>query len=140
MDWENIKPVEKILTEGTGINGRLEVAIRCDQNAYVDGERLAAPDALKLPLLQYTKQGDLHLNRKVANLVEKDCSTVGRFKASDAPLQGPGEGAFLMAKKLGCNQRRRNSSTVHANECPRRTIRSFVNRTSNQFLSGSGFT
>src|SRR5579864_4266929 len=140
MDRENIKSVEKILTEGTGIDCRLQVAVRCNQHAHVDGERLAAPDAFKLSLLQHTKQGDLHLNGKVANLIEKNCSTVGRLKASNAPLQGPGEGAFLMAKKLRCNQRRRNSSTVHADECSRCTIRSFVNRTSNQFLSGSGFT
>src|SRR5580658_2316273 len=140
MDWKNIKSVEEILTERTGIDCRLQVAIRRGQHAYVDGERLAAPDAFKLSLLQHTKQGDLHLHGEVANLIEKNCSPVGRLKASDASLQRPGEGAFLMAKKLGCNQRRRYSSTVHADECSRRTIRSFVNGTSNQFLSGSSFT
>src|ERR1700730_11405583 len=140
MDWKNIKSVEEILTERTGIDCRLQLAIRCDQHAYVDGERLAAPDAFKPSLLQHTKQGDLHLNGKVANLIEKNGSSVGRLKASNAPLQGPGEGAFLMAKKLGCNQRRRYSTTVHADERSRRTIRSFVNCTSNQFLSGPGIT
>src|ERR1700683_3492884 len=140
MDWKNIKSVEEILTERTGMDCRLQIAVRCDQHAYVDGKRLTAPNAFKLSLLQHTKQGDLHLDGKVANLIEKNSSTVGRLKASNAPLQGSGEGAFLMAKKLGCNQRRRNSSAVHADECPRRTTRSFVNRTSNQFLSGPRFT
>jgi hypothetical protein len=86
VDWENIKSVEEILTERTRIDCRLEVAVRCDQYAYVDGERLTAPDAFKLSLLQYTKQGDLHLDGKVANLIEKNGSSVGRFKASNAPL------------------------------------------------------
>src|ERR1700722_11170623 len=116
MDWKNIKSIEEILTERTGIDCRLQVAIRCDEHAYVDGERLTAPDAFKLSLLQHAEQGDLCLDGKVANLIEKNCSTVGRLKASNAPLQGPGEGAFLMAKKLGRNQRRRNSPTVHADE------------------------
>jgi hypothetical protein len=31
MDWKNIKSVEEILTERTGIDCRLQVAIRCDQ-------------------------------------------------------------------------------------------------------------
>src|SRR6266851_6438594 len=140
MDWKNIKSVEEILTERTGIDCRLQVAVRCDQHAYVDGERLTAPDAFKLPLLQHAEQGDLRLDGKVANLIEENGSTVGRFKASDAPLQRPGEGAFLMAKKLGRNQRRRNRRAVHADERPRRTIRSSMNRASNQFLSGPGFT
>src|ERR1700732_4839867 len=116
MDWKNIKSVEEILTERTGIDCRLQVAVGCDQHAYVDGERLADTDAFILSLTQHTKQDDLHLKGKVSNLIEKNGSTVGRLKASNPPLQGPGEGAFLMAKKLGCNQRRRNSPTVHADE------------------------
>jgi hypothetical protein len=86
MDWKNIKSVEEILTERTRIDRRLEIAVRCGQHAYVDGERLTAPDAFKLSLLQHTKQGDLHLDGKVANLIEKNGSSVGRFKASNAPL------------------------------------------------------
>src|SRR6202035_5579251 len=113
MDWKNIKSVEEILTERTGIDCRLQVAVRCDQHAYVNGERLAAPDAFKLPLLQHTKQSDLHLDGKVANLVEKNGSSVGRFKASNAPLQGPGERPSLMAKKLRCNQRGQISPQVN---------------------------
>ena len=106
MDWKNIKSIEEILTERTGIDCRLQVAVRCDQHAYIDGERLTAPDAFKLSLLQHAKQGDLRLDGKVANLIEKNGSTVGCFKASNAPLECPGEGAFLMAEKFGGNQRR----------------------------------
>src|ERR1700722_1981916 len=105
MDWKNIKSVEEILTERTGIDCRLQGAVRCDQHAYVDGERLAAPDAFKLSLLQHTKQGDLHLNGKVANLIEKNCSTVGRLKASNAPLQRSCERALLVPKEFRSNQR-----------------------------------
>jgi len=47
---------------------------------------LTAPDAFKLPLLQHEEQGDLCLDGKVANLIEKNGSSVGRFKASNAPL------------------------------------------------------
>jgi hypothetical protein len=86
MDWKNIKSVEEILMERTGIDCRLQVAIRCDQHAYVDGARLTAPDAFKLSLLQHTKEGDLHLDGKVANLVKKDSTSVGRFKAPNALL------------------------------------------------------
>src|ERR1700680_4580285 len=116
MDWKNIKSVEEILTERTGIDCNIQVEVRCGQHSYVDGERLTASDAFKLSFLQHTKQRDLHLDGKVANFIEKNGSSVGRFKASNASLQGPGERAFLMAKKLRCNQRRRNSPAVHADE------------------------
>ena len=86
MDWKNIKSVEEILTERAGIDRRLQVAVRCDQHAYVDGERLTAPDAFKLSLLQHAKQGDLRLDGKVANLIQEYRAAIRRFKASNAPL------------------------------------------------------
>src|ERR1700720_1782516 len=106
MDRKNIESVEEILTEGTGIDCRLQVAVRCGQHAHVHGERLTAADAFKLPLLQHAEQGDLRLDGKVANLIQKNGSSVGSFEASNAPLYCPGEGAFLVAKKFGRNQRR----------------------------------
>ena len=106
MDWENIKSVEKILTERTGIDGRFQVAVGCRQHPHVDGKCLAAPDAFKFMLLQHAKQGDLRFHGKIANLIQEDRSTVGRFKASNAPLQCPGEGTFLVPEKLGQDQRR----------------------------------
>ena len=86
MDWKDIKSVEEILTERRGIDRRLQIAVRSDQHAHVDGKRLTAPDAFKLSLLQHAEQGDLHLDGKVANLIQKNGSAVGRFKASNAPL------------------------------------------------------
>ena len=86
MDRKNIKSVEEILTKRAGVDCRLQVAVRCDEHAHVDGKRLTAPDTFKLSLLQHAEQGDLRLDGKVANLIQEYRAAIRRFKASNAPL------------------------------------------------------
>src|ERR1700688_73537 len=77
---------------------------------------------------------------RITDLVQEDRSTICRFKTPRAPLQSAGECAFLVSEQLGRNERVRNRRTVHGYEYSRRTIRAFMNRTRDQFLSGSGLT
>ena len=42
--------------------------------------------------------------RQLADLVEEDRPAVGELEAPLAPLQGPGEGAPLVAEQLGLDQ------------------------------------
>src|SRR5216683_1436191 len=61
MDWKYIESVEEILPEGTGIDSRFQIAVRCGQHPHIDGKRHAAADAFKLPLLEHAKQSDLRI-------------------------------------------------------------------------------
>ena len=86
MSWRNVPAA----------NGGLQVAIRRGDDTNIHRDRLAAPDAFEFPLLKNSQQSDLRLQRKLANLVQKDRSAVGRFKTAEAPLQRAGEGALFM--------------------------------------------
>jgi hypothetical protein len=64
-----------------------------------------------------------------------------RRSLQNAPLEvaAPGEGLPFVPKQLGRDQRPGNRRTIHADECPRRTVRLRVNGTREQFLPGAGF-
>lgn len=50
MNWKDIKSVEEVLTKGLGIDGRLQIAVRCDEHPNVNGKWLTAADAFKFAL------------------------------------------------------------------------------------------
>ena len=81
----------------------------------------------------------MRIERNLANLVEKDRAGMRELEAAASLLDGARECAFLVAKELRGNQRRRNRRTVHADECAGRPARVLVDGSCDQFLPGSGF-
>src|SRR5580693_5681656 len=79
---ENVKPIKKVLAERTGSNGSFQVAVRCRKHSHVDGNRLAAHDPLEFSFLEHPQQGNLYLGREVADLVQKNSSTLGGLEAT----------------------------------------------------------
>src|SRR5882762_1101157 len=98
---EHVEAVEQILTEGAFSHGCTQVPIRCRENAYVNRNCLAPSHSFEFTVLENSQQGNLCLWRKFAHFIEEQGSAVGRFKASQTPLKGSGEGASFMAEELG---------------------------------------
>jgi hypothetical protein len=96
LDGEDIQSIPEVLAEGASRHSRWQVAVRGRQYAHIHRNRLVAADPFKFPLLQHAQERDLRLSREVADLVQEDGATMGRFKATQPPLQRPGEGAFLV--------------------------------------------
>jgi hypothetical protein len=96
---------------------------------------LAAADALEFPFLQHSQESELSFARQVADLVQKNRTTVGQLEAAEAPLQCAGESAFLVSEQFRSDERLRDRRAIDANECPRRTIRPLVNRARDQLLA-----
>src|SRR5436309_6064224 len=99
----HIKPEEQILPESVLPNFLLEILIRRGNKADVYGNRPAAADPFDFPFLKDTKQLGLGREAKVADLVEKQSSTVCRFDPSRAPLHSRRH-AFLDSEQLTFDQ------------------------------------
>ena len=69
----------EVLAEAAVGDHRLEVLVRRADDARVDGDRLAAADALDHPLLQEAQQLDLQRQRNVADLVEEQRAALGQL-------------------------------------------------------------
>src|SRR2546426_8040302 len=102
--WENVQPIEKVLTKRTIRYGVLQVAVGRGQYRYISRYRLNAPDALDFPLLEDSEKCNLGFGREIADLVEEYRSSVSRLKTSDALLYRSCEGAFFVSEQLGGNQ------------------------------------
>jgi hypothetical protein len=83
--------------------------------------------AFEFSLLQHAQKRDLGLRREIADLVQKDGPAVCPFKASQMPLSRSSEGASLVSKQFGGDQRRWNRGAVYPNEWPSRPMGAFMN-------------
>ena len=100
-DRKYIQSVEEVLPECTRLDCTSQITVRRRYHSHIHLERLSAPNALELPLLEHSQQCDLRFHGKLADLVEKDRTVVRCFKATHAPLQSAGECAFLVSEQFG---------------------------------------
>ncbi len=72
LDANDVEAVVEVLTEGPGADLLLDVPVGRRQDAHVDGDLVARPDAAHLAFLEDAKQ--LHLERRgqLTDLVEED--------------------------------------------------------------------
>src|SRR4051794_10420791 len=99
---------------------------------------MTAANAFDLPFLQHAQQRDLRLGWQLADFVEEDRPAIGCLEPSKPALQRACEGAFLVSKQLGRDERRRNRRAVHADERSGRTARALVKGACDELFAGSG--
>src|SRR5207245_4785837 len=99
-----------------------------------------ASDPLARSFRRHPEHGDLGFRRQLADLVEEDRSAVSCLETPDPPLHRAGEGSFLVAEQLGCNERGRDGGAIHADECPARTLGVLVNRPGDELLARTRLT
>src|SRR5229473_1712153 len=109
------------------------------QHSYVNGNWPVTADAFDLTFLQHSQQCDLDFRGQVAYFVQENRPAIRRFKTAQAPLRRTGEGALLMTKELGSNQRCGDCGAIHTNKCPFPAVGSLVDGARDQLLSCAGF-
>src|SRR5260221_6428082 len=73
------QPVVQVLAEGAGGDHRIEILVGRADDARVDGNRLAATDALDHPFLEETQELDLERQGNVANLIEEQSAALRKL-------------------------------------------------------------
>jgi hypothetical protein len=102
--------------------------------------RASTAQALELLFLKNTQEFGLQAGRNISHLVQKEGSFVGHFEATNLLRDGAGKSAFLVAKKLAFQKIERNSSAIQLCERASTTRAEIVNRASDEFLTGTGFS
>ena len=97
---ENVQAEVEISAKGLLIDHLVEMKIgrRNDSRVYRSGT--VAPHPFELLLLKDTQQFRLEFQRKIANLIQKQRSTVGCLKTSYSLRDSASESAFFMAEQF----------------------------------------
>ena len=90
---KHIQAVVRVLAERSFGDPLFEIAVRRGDDPDVHANRLRAAEPLDRPLLQHPQQLHLHVERQVANLVEKDGRMIGHLEAPDLARQRAGKRA-----------------------------------------------
>src|SRR3989304_6522531 len=90
---------------------------RCN-NPHVYRSLLFRTHFLNLALLEGPEDLDLHLKLHITNLIEEKSASIGELKASPLHVEGPGEGALLMAEQFAFQKVLGNSRAAHGNKGP----------------------
>src|SRR5262249_52456515 len=97
-----------------------------------------AAQPFELALLQDAQQLRLELQRRLADLVEKDRAAIGQLEPADALRHGAGERAFLVAKELALEQPGRDRRAIALHIGLRAAGAQVVHRPRNQLLADAG--
>ena len=96
---------------------------------------LVAADPRKGPFLKEPQELDLGLERKVADLVQKEGAAVGLFGPADAPGHGPREGPPFVAEKFAFDQIFGQGGAVESDERLVFAVRKFHDGPGEQLLA-----
>ena len=108
--------IPEILAELPLGHHRGQVAMGGRHDPHIDVNRFVPSHALHPTVLKNSQQADLGGQGQLADLVQKQRSTVGPLEPSLPRLHRAGEGPAFMAEQLRVDQLRRDRSTVHAQE------------------------
>src|ERR1700682_3496367 len=104
FNWEHAKPIEEVGAEFTFVDHLSEIPVCGADHAHIGVNRGSTAQTLELSFLHDAKKLWLQLQRKVADLVQKQGTPVGPLKPSNTACDRPGVGATLMTEQFAFQQ------------------------------------
>jgi hypothetical protein len=115
-----------------------QIGVGGGHDAYVYTLRGFGPHRLDLAGFERPQQVDLHLRRRLADLVQEQRAGVGPFEVTRSPPVRPGKSAACSAEELRGGEGRRHGSQVEREVRPRPARAGRVNGVRHQLLAGTG--
>ena len=138
-DPPHIQPIIQILAEPAPLHFARQIQIGRANQPQIHRNLAQAADPEKLPLLQHPQQLPLHLQRHVANLIQKQRAAVAQVHLALLPLgQRAGKRPRLVAEQLGFKQMRLQRRTVQVDKRRRRRLLAIVNDPGDDLLADAG--
>src|SRR5258706_460207 len=108
-------------------------------HAHIGVNRGSTAQTLEPSFLQDTKNFGLQLERKVANLVQEQGTSVSPLEPSNTARDRPRVCAALVTEQFAFKQTRRNGGAIHFHKWAVRSAAALMNGFPNQFLARSRF-
>ena len=115
-DRNDIQPKKEVFPKRSFGDGAREVFVGRGQNAHVDRNRFAAPHPLDFAGLDRAQQLGLRVGVQVSHFVQEQCSGVGKFESSNAPIGCAGKGTALVTEHFAFHKVAWNRGAVHAHK------------------------
>ncbi|KAF5032439.1 hypothetical protein DSECCO2_617260 [anaerobic digester metagenome] len=117
VDADHVQAIQEVRPETALGRLLLQVLVCGGDDLHVHGDGAPTADPHDLPVLQHTQQIDLHGQRHLADLVQKQGARVGQFELAGTALAvRAGEGAAGVAEEFALDQFRGDGSAVHGHE------------------------
>src|SRR5688572_31159997 len=135
-DLNDVQPVIQVLAERAVADARLQVAIRCRDQAHIGTatDRIGA-HRLNLAGLRKAEQRRLHAQAHLAELVQEQRAAVGLPYQADLVAVGTSETATHVPEQLRLEEGLRNATAVDRDERTRRACPLCVNQPRDDFLA-----
>ena len=134
---DDIQAIKKVFSESLFFNFFVEVFVSCSQNPHIGVDRTCSAEALELAILQNSQQFHLKCWTDLADLIEKQRSSIGQFKSAFLPAVRAGESSLLISEQFRFEESVRKRGAAHLNQRLQSSRRRGMNRVGDHFLAGS---
>lgn len=140
QNLEYLQAKEQVIPETPLADGLLEVAVRGGHEAYIGLDVSATADAPEGASVEDTEELGLERHGQIADLVEKEDSSIGQLEEPLLSCLGTRVGPFLVAEQLGLHQLGRHSAAIQLDEGPFPLRRVPVQELRHQLLPAPGLS
>ena len=133
------QPIEKVLAEPAGADQIVQIAMSGAHHPHIDGDLLAAADALDHTLLQEAQQLTLERRRQISDLVQEQGAAVGELDPPERLLFRAREGPALVTEQLGLQQGLGDRRAVDRDEATLAARAGGVDGPRHDLLAGAAF-
>lgn len=114
--------------------------MRRSDEPHIDAMSAPTSEAFEFLFLKNSQKLGLQRERDVTHFVKKECPLVSQFEAAYFLRDGAGKRTSLMTKQLAFEQIERNGRAVQLDQRVAASRAGIVDRVSDEFLTGPGFS
>ena len=139
QDGKHVQPVIQVLAEAALARHASQVAVGGADDAHIHLHRPFGADGIDFALLQGAQQLDLHVQAKLADLVQEQGTAVGFLEFAQMLVAGAGERALFVAEQDALDQVFRDGAAIDGDERLSRTRARALDGARDQLLAGAAF-
>src|SRR6185437_11635006 len=139
-DWKDTQPIVQITTKLVLSNSLGQITVGGSYQAQIHLDSAIATQSFKFLVLQYAQQLGLQLEGNFADFVQKQGSSIGKFKTADLLADGSRESSLFVSEELAFQQARGNCRAVQFYEGSVFLLAQAVSGPCDQFLACARFT
>ena len=139
-DRKHVQPVVQVVAKAVLPDFLGEIAIGRGHHTHVNIDGARAAQSLELPFLEHPQEFWLQLGRQIADLVEKERSSMRVLESAYLARMGASEGSTLTSEQLALHQSRGKCGAIEGDELGVGSGAATMNLTRDEFLARARLT